>query len=100
MEIKVRGVKAVAVKKIDQEAKKRGMSRNEFLNAYLEKFAFIDMHTEERNLYKEAVEMNSRMLHAFRETQKDIVSRVENIDKVLVRMIQLDTEVEVKEGFD
>ncbi|QNK89100.1 hypothetical protein H7992_05085 [Sporosarcina sp. resist] len=91
VDVLIRNLDIVAVSKIDQEAKKKRLSRNELLKVYIDKFALVDMHNEERILYKESFEMNTRMLHAFGETQKNLVGRVGNIEKVLVRMIELET---------
>lgn len=48
MEIKVRNVDVVAVKKIDELAKKKKLSRNEYLKLHIEKLAHMDVFLEER----------------------------------------------------
>lgn len=85
-------VDVVTVSKIDQEAKRKGMSRNQLLKICVEQFALVDMHNTERNLYKESFDMNIRMLNAFRETQKELLIRVGNIEKALIKLIELDSE--------
>lgn len=54
-EIKIRGVDPVIVKKIDQIAKKHGMSRNEYLKRSISKFAVMQDVADLDSKYRELV---------------------------------------------
>lgn len=49
MEIKIRNIDPVAIKKFDEEAKKKAISRQEYLKSVLEKIAF-DNEISEREM--------------------------------------------------
>lgn len=57
MEIKIRSIDAAAVKKIDQIAKRQGLSRNEYLKRQIEHLALMPellaAEDQYRNLVKE-----------------------------------------------
>jgi hypothetical protein len=62
MEIKVRNVDPVAVKKIDEMAKEKGISRQEFLKIQIETLAFFrEQTTRERHL-ENLIDKNIEMI--------------------------------------
>ncbi|MCF2132092.1 hypothetical protein L1I79_37590 [Strepomyces sp. STD 3.1] len=62
MEIKVRNVDPVAVKKIDELAKEKGISRQEFLKIQIETLAFFrEQTTRERHL-ENLIDKNIEMI--------------------------------------
>lgn len=52
MEIKVRNIDPVAVKKIDELARSKKLSRNEFLKIYLEKLSVLDNLNENERRFE------------------------------------------------
>lgn len=54
-EIKIRGVDPVIVKKIDEMARKHGMSRNEYLKRSISRFAVIQDVADLDSKYSELV---------------------------------------------
>lgn len=55
MDIKVRNVDPVAIKKIDELAKAKGISRNEYLNKYISQIAAMKEMKEVENKYSNLV---------------------------------------------
>lgn len=58
MDIKVRNVDVVAVKKIDEMAKEEGVSRNEFLREQIEEIAYKKMKQKEFLHYETLINKN------------------------------------------
>lgn len=56
MEVKVRELEETIVKKIDQMAKQKDLSRQEFLKKYIEKIAIEGEETRYERDYKEMLE--------------------------------------------
>lgn len=93
MEIKVRGVDPVAVRKIDGMAKKRGMSRNEFVKILLEKTAVMKEMEVERDRLN--VTMSS-----YNDLFKLLIGRVDDLEKnneKLFILISLATDIPLLE---
>ena len=55
MDIKVRNVDPVAIKKIDELAKAKGLSRNEYLKKYISQIAAMKEMKEVENKYSNLV---------------------------------------------
>lgn len=55
MDIKIRNVDPVAIKKIDELAKKKGISRNEYLKNQISKIAVMKETKEVENRYSNLV---------------------------------------------
>lgn len=55
MDIKVRNVDPVAIKKIDELAKAKGISRNEYLKKYISQIAVMKEMKEVENKYSNLV---------------------------------------------
>lgn len=91
MEIKVRGVDPAAVKKIDELAKTKGISRNEFLKIYLENLSVLNSLKNSQVRFEEALSTVGMLLknqqkemigvqHELAEMRK-IISHVAGIDE-------------------
>lgn len=72
MDIVVRGIDAIAVKKMDEEAKKKGISRNEYLKRFIEKWAKDDLFKNEQAFFDEVVEKNNKVLEEVLDLLPDI----------------------------
>ncbi|GLY11966.1 ribbon-helix-helix protein, CopG family [Pseudobacillus badius] len=76
MEIKVRNLNAATVKQIDELAKKKKMSREQFLRIYLEKLAHVDPFIQEKNRMEEAIQrfiiVLERMLEIVKENNEEV----------------------------
>lgn len=62
IEIKIRGVDPVIVKKIDELARKQHMSRNEYLKRCLSGYAIVQDVTDLNNKYTDLVNLLSERL--------------------------------------
>jgi len=80
LEIKIRNVDPIAVKKIDELAKERKVSRQEFLKSQLETLAFFRKQTDRENELENLIEKNIKMM------EKCAVS-MENMNHILLEMI-------------
>lgn len=69
MEVKVRNLSEVIVKKIDEQAKEKGLSRNEFLKVELEKILSKE-ETEKEERYQELVNELAKNLKEYGEVVK------------------------------
>lgn len=56
MNISIRNIDPVAIKKIDELAKKKGISRNEYLKMYIQQIAIIKDINEMDNKYSNLVD--------------------------------------------
>lgn len=72
MEIKIRGVDSAAVNKIDELARKKKLSRNEYLKTMLEAFAGLEEFKTFEERYQKllaanqlTIEANTKMLSDF-----------------------------------
>lgn len=97
MEIKIRNIDVVAVKKIDELAKAKKMSRNEFLKIQIEKFAMFDVYKEERNRFEDSLQMVAEVLA---KTMKMIQEQQEEIQKMkTIFMMVMDIDEEEMNTF-
>ncbi|QNK89101.1 hypothetical protein H7992_05090 [Sporosarcina sp. resist] len=92
MDIKVRDVDVVSVKKIDQEAKKKGLSRNEFLKRHLDKFAQYDVFKEERNEFEKLWKENTKVMEEFLEAQINLYKKIERFEAIVLLLMDVDEE--------
>lgn len=69
MEIKVRDLDPVVVKKIDELAKKKSMSRNEYLKQFLSQYAIAEELLSVENKYENLVDKLSEMI----EQSQDVI---------------------------
>jgi hypothetical protein len=70
MEIKIRNVDPVAVKKIDELAKKQGISRQEFLKNQLETLAFFRLENNREVHLQNIIDKNILVMEQFSDSVK------------------------------
>ncbi|MGM0924645.1 MAG: hypothetical protein ACQEWW_26255 [Bacillota bacterium] len=75
MEIKIRNVDPVAVKKIDEMAKRKSISRQEFLKAIIEKIAYEPERNENEMRLELVIKKNTQIMEEA--TRK--INKLENI---------------------
>jgi len=80
LEIKIRNVDPIAVKKIDELAKERKVSRQEFLKSQLETLAFFRKQTDRENELENLIEKNIKMM-------ENCAVSMENMNHILLEMI-------------
>lgn len=83
MEIKVRDVDAVAVKKIDEIAKKKGMSRQEFLKRQIESLAFYRQQTTREMELSNLINKNIQVM-------RDCYDAMEKMNHFVDLMMEVD----------
>lgn len=79
MEVKIRGVSPVAIKKIDDLAKKKKISRNSFLKTAIENFSLIQELEEMDLKFANTVEKISEVLEQNTLAINDLIFKVEDI---------------------
>lgn len=72
VEIRVRGVDSIAVNKIDEMAKKAGMSRQKFLKEQLELLAFWQEKQKREREYENILEKNISVMGACVEAMEKV----------------------------
>ncbi|MDE7523264.1 hypothetical protein, partial [Ligilactobacillus salivarius] len=81
--IKVRNVDVVAVKKIDEMAKGKGMSRNEFLKNHIEKLMWTNIYEDERLRLEELFHASLIALEQMNEQLNNIEQNTNKVKKFL-----------------
>lgn len=79
MDIKVRNVDPVAIKKIDELAKAKGISRNEYLKKYISKIAVMKDLNEIENRYSNLVDAVADRLEQANDVIRENSILLENI---------------------
>lgn len=88
-EIKVR-VDEHVVKKIDELAKEKSMSRNAFLKLHLDRLALLNLNglfSTERNYFVEAVNENTKVLDTFIQVIRNLEQRIETFEEALMVLL-------------
>lgn len=62
MEIKVRNVDPIAIKKIDEMAKEKKISRSEFLKGQIETFALLQLQKDHEAALEDLIDKNIKMM--------------------------------------
>jgi len=73
VEIKIRNIDPMAVKKIDEWAKEKGLSRQEYLRLHLESFAVNDVHSNIIDRYEKQLEANSLLLEKTTHSMNELI---------------------------
>lgn len=81
MEIKIRNVDPIAVKKFDELAKKKSISRQEFLKSVLEKVAYEHEQSEREMRLEWIISRNIQVMGM-------MVDRVEGLESVLQDLME------------
>lgn len=74
MEIKVRGLNPHAVKKIDELAKDKSLSRNEYLKNVLEELSFLEMKDNINDRMEKQIQINNIVMKKNSESLDELVS--------------------------
>jgi len=74
VELKIRGINAGAIARIDELAKKKGMSRNKLLKMYLENLSVMD----------EVKEIEDRYINAMNSFTKVIENNANELERIRI----------------
>lgn len=74
MEIKIRGLNPHAVKKIDELAKEKNISRNEYLKNVLEELSFLEMKDNVNDRLEKQIQINNIVMQKNSESLDELVS--------------------------
>ncbi len=74
LEIKIRGINPHAVKKIDELAKEKNLSRNEYLKNVLEELSFIEMNDNVNDRMEKQIQINNIVLKKNTDSMDELVS--------------------------
>lgn len=74
MEIKIRGLNPHAVKKIDELAKEKSLSRNEYLKNILEELSFLEMKDNINDRMEKQIQINNIVMKKNSESLDELVS--------------------------
>lgn len=91
MDILIRDLDVMTIQKIDEQAKEKSMSRNEFLKDHLEKFAFLDVFVDERKHFEEVIQTNNKTLIGCLEKQKNLIEQLQHLEGI-VSLLLMDTD--------
>lgn len=73
MEIKIRNLEPATVKKIDELAKQKGISRQEYLKSHLESFAVSGLHSDIIDRYEKQLQVNNMLLEKNTQTMNEMI---------------------------
>lgn len=79
LEIKVRNIDPMAVKKIDEWSRKKGLSRQEYLKRHLESFAVNDIHSNMIDRYEKQLEANSLLLEKTAQSMNELIDTLKDL---------------------
>jgi len=95
MDVLIRDIAPSVVKTIDEKAKSRGKSRNEYLKTMLERSAVIDAFYDERNEYVSLVKSmetilkhNAETLRYYQDTLDRLEVYLENAERLKSNITQ------------
>lgn len=74
MEIKIRGLNPHAVKKIDELAKEKSLSRNEYLKNIIEELSFLEMKDNINDRMEKQIQINNIVMKKNSESLDELVS--------------------------
>ncbi len=77
MEVKIRGVDPAAVKKMDELAKKQGISRTQFLAAMINNFAALEEFKSYRSQYETMVARCLKVIQQNSSTEEKLLQHLE-----------------------
>lgn len=81
MEIKIRNVDPVAVKKIDEMAKRKKISRQEYLKTLVEKIAYDKEVSEKEARLEMVISKNTELMG-------DMINSMERMEKIMSELIE------------
>lgn len=92
VEIKVRNIDVVTVKKIDELAKSKGMSRNAYLKNQIEKLAWVDVLQEERNRFEETLQMVAEILGRLIKMTQEQHDEIMKLKTIFMMIMDIDED--------
>ncbi|MEC1305969.1 hypothetical protein [Lysinibacillus capsici] len=99
MDVKVRNVDVLTVKKLDELAKKQGKSREGYLREQLNRLAYEDLQSIEQERFENILKKNQEILQASIFGQDELLEKLNALETIL--MIVLDTDMaEINETLD
>lgn len=90
MDLLLRNIDAVAVKKIDELAKAKKMSRNEYLKIQIEKLAALDVFNEERNRFEEITHMVIKTLSQIMMMITELQDEIKKLQAMQMMVLDVD----------
>jgi hypothetical protein len=73
MEIKIRNLEPATVQKIDELAREKGISRQEYLKRHLESFAISGLHSDIIDRYEKQLQVNNMLLEKNTQTMNEMI---------------------------
>lgn len=86
-DIPLRNLDKKIVAKLDQEAKKKDISREEYLRILLTRIMNDNNLVDATNQYKEILTWNTRVLQEVNEGQKNIATRIEKLELLISHLV-------------
>lgn len=90
MQIKIRDIDPMAIKKIDEEANKKGFSRNHLLKLHIERLAQYDVFLEERNRFEETMQNVMRILQMMTVSMQKNESELSKLRTMISLILEVD----------
>ncbi|MGW9103296.1 hypothetical protein ACWGPZ_26615 [Priestia megaterium] len=81
MEIKVRNVNPIAVKQIDEIAKEKKISRQEFLKGQIETFALLQLQKDHEAVLENLIDKNIKMM-------EKCAGAIERMNELIEEMVE------------
>lgn len=92
MDIKVRKVDPMAIKKIDEMAREKNISREAYLRLFIEKLAQYDAFLEERNRFEETMKNVMSVLSVMATSLQKNEQEIKNLKIMFTMMLNEDDE--------
>lgn len=73
MEIKIRNLEPATVQKIDELAREKGISRQEYLKRHLESFTISGLHSDIIDRYEKQLQVNNMLLEKNTQTMNEMI---------------------------
>ena len=81
MEVKARGVDPAAVKKIDELAKKQGISRNQYLTAFINNYAALEEFKSYQSQYETMIARCLKVIEQNSITEEKLLQYLEGTEQ-------------------
>lgn len=92
MDLKIRDIDVIAVRKIDQAAKEQKLSRNEYVKRHLEQLAHYDVFVEEKKRFEQMWEQNQQVIQACLKNIQLAVEQVKRLEAMVLLFVEIDEE--------
>ena len=88
-DMSIRNIDAMIVAKLTQDAKKKGLSREEYVRILLTNFVQSEKQNRETDLYQETIMWNIRVLEEVQKGQQQIADQLVRIEGMFNKFIRL-----------